>query len=252
MLRETRSTAGGRTPALRERKKCFRHRIARDIISPVKPIPFLTVLLLLTLPAHWASAQLSIRIGKDGGYRSGSYEGYWSPHSTPDNFSHRMGSIDFVNDAPGVANIYHVDRYGRWTWVKALQRGEKTSVNSPIGDIWAIRGNRDSVTERVVARPERQKVVIRYDQHYDGDRYGPRREDRFNVVFRNRSRRPVVVYALHPWGEWKWAGAVPPRGGELEVRAFDRQQFRVTDQRGRVVENYRADSDDRRVTISSD
>lgn len=219
----------------------------------MKPILFLSALaFLLVMPVPSASAQLSIKIGRDGGYRSGTYKGYWNPNYTPENFSARMGRIDFVNQAPGNANIYHVDRFGKWIWVKELGRGESASVNSPIGDVWVIRGNRDTITERVVARPEKQRVVIRYDTGFRGDRYGPRREERYNVSFRNRTLRPIVLYALQPWGEWIWAGAIPPRGGEIEVRAYDRQQFRLTDQRGRLIESYKADVDDRRVTVDRD
>lgn len=200
--------------------------------------------------ADTASAQLSIRLGKDGGYRSGGYEGYWTPYSKPADFNHRMSEIKFVNQSRGGVDVYYVDRYGKWNWVKRLGHDESAKVSSPVGDVWVVRGGNGKVLQRVVAQPGSQRVDVRYaGDYYDGDRYGPQRAGRFDVVFRNRTRRPVTLYALQPWGEWTWAGAIPPAGGEIEVRAYQNQQFRVLDRRGQLVKQYRADDDDHRVTI---
>lgn len=204
---------------------------------------------LFTLFTSDASAQFRIRIGNDGGYRSGSYDGYWNPYHTPQDFRYRMGEIVFENHTRGDADIYHVDRHGRWIWTASLDRGEKTKLSSPVGDVWVMRGANRSITQRVVARPGKQEVHLRYADRYEGDRYGPRRDQRFDVIFRNRMERPVTLYSLQPWGEWVWAGAIPAYGGEIEVRAFDNQEFRVLDRRGNVISRYKADSDDRRVTI---
>lgn len=213
-------------------------------------LPASLVFLLAALFAFDATAQLTVRIGKDGGYRSGSYEGYWSPTYTPPNFRHELTTVKFENETRAPVSIYHIDRYNSWNWTETVRPGEAVRVTVPVGDVLAVRGREGRILQRIVARPGRQTVQIRTaGSYYDGDRYGPQKAQRFDVVIRNKTRQPITLYALQPWEEWVWVGRIPSSGGELEVRAYDGQDFRVLDQRGRVLERFQADRRDRRVSV---
>ncbi len=210
----------------------------------------LLLCLLVSIFALEASAQFTVRLGRDGGYRSGNYDGYWSPQYTPRNFQQEMARVRFANKTRGQIELYYLDRYDSWKWVESLDPGDAVKVDSPVGDVWIARGRGGEILQRIIVRPGAQTVEIRYAaSYYDGHRYGPKKAKRFDLKFRNKTSRPVVVYCLQPWGEWVWIGRVSPYGGEMQVETYRDQEFRVLDYRGRKLKHFRADPDKARLTL---
>lgn len=209
--------------------------------NPAPCPPFHRIALIALVAFACLSASAQAQFFQQAPPQPGSYEGYWNPNHTPPGFHARMGQVTFRNRGNDRIDLYHVDRHGRWNWAARLSPGSSKTITSPIGDYWAAHDRWGKVIQRTQVLRRPQIVDIRISGYYPPPGRPDIDRNRVDLTFRNQRSRDVDLYSLDRHGRWTWAARVRERGGEVRVRAFNRQEWKAVDsRRQKTVKTYTA------------
>lgn len=165
------------------------------------------------------------------------YQGSW-PGAT-------YGRVEFRNSFSDRLNIYHVNDFGRWIFVRQLFDGEGFSARSPHGQTWLVTDDKNRIIRQIRCGQGDDSIVIRRG---DRDPSWLDRGDPIEIRFVNNMGHRIHVNRVARNGRWERVAEIGDDHSE-RLRFSPGEPWVVTDTRGRTVMSGRAGRQDQRIDI---
>ncbi|HPA17574.1 MAG TPA: hypothetical protein PLU30_07485 [Verrucomicrobiae bacterium] len=155
------------------------------------------------------------------------------------------GRIEFRNEFGDQLDIYHVNDFGRWVFVRQLFDGEGFSARSPHGQTWVVTDKRNRIVRQILCGRGEATIVIRRGDSgpWWGDRGGGT-----EIRFTNKTGDRIRVSRVDRNGGWDRAAEIGG-GGSDRVRFSPGEPWVVTDLRGRLILSGRAGRESQKVEV---
>lgn len=156
-----------------------------------------------------------------------------------------FGRVEFHNNFGDRLNIYHVNDFGRWVFVRQLFEGERFSARSPYGQTWLVTDDKNRIIRQIKCGQGEDAVVIRRGAQgpWWGDHGGGT-----EIRFVNRTDRGIRIHRVTRNGSWDRIAEIGDDGAAT-VRFSHGESWVATDHRGRLIASGQAGRQDQKIEI---